>query len=214
MLPKIDGYAVCELIWKQSDIPIIMITALSDEENQIKGLDLMADAYITKPFSMPVLLRKIGAVHRRSQGNQKGEKNRMLVYQNLRLDLDNYQVFAAGEMIPLTKQEFEILKMLLENQGKVMIGELLLEQFSNQHSITVTLKNAKEEEVSTERADGERVFAESDAVAVAPAPILEEYHISMKEPKAVYEFQYKGSPEKYTLSIDGISQAAAPLQQP
>ena len=66
MLPKIDGYAVCELVRKESDIPIIMVTALSDEEDQMKGLDLLADDYITKPFSMPVLLRKIGAVLRLS----------------------------------------------------------------------------------------------------------------------------------------------------
>ena len=128
MLPKIDGYAVCELVRKESDIPIIMVTALSDEEDQMKGLDLLADDYITKPFSMPVLLRKIGAVLRRSQRNQKGEANRMLLYQQLRLDLDNYQVFVAGKETSLTKREFEILKMLLENQGKVMTREILLEQ--------------------------------------------------------------------------------------
>ena len=128
MLPKIDGYAVCELVRKESDIPIIMVTALSDEEDQMKGLDLLADDYITKPFSMPVLLRKIGVVLRRSQRNQKGEANRMLLYQQLRLDLDNYQVFVAGEETSLTKREFEILKMLLENQGKVMTREILLEQ--------------------------------------------------------------------------------------
>ena len=128
MLPKIDGYAVCELVRKESDIPIIMVTALSDEEDQMKGLDLLADDYITKPFSMPVLLRKIGAVLRRSQRNQKGEANRMLLYQQLRLDLDNYQVFVAGEETSLTKREFELLKMLLENQGKVMTREILLEQ--------------------------------------------------------------------------------------
>lgn len=128
MLPKIDGYAVCELVRKESDIPIIMVTALSDEEDQMKGLDLLADDYITKPFSMPVLLRKIGAVLRRSQRNQNGEANRMLLYQQLRLDLDNYQVFVAGEETSLTKREFEILKMLLENQGKVMTREILLEQ--------------------------------------------------------------------------------------
>ena len=128
MLPKIDGYAVCELVRKESDIPIIMVTALSDEEDQMKGLDLLADDYITKPFSMPVLLRKIGAVLRRSQRNQKGEANRMLLYQQLRLDLDNSQVFVAGEETSLTKREFEILKMLLENQGKVMTREILLEQ--------------------------------------------------------------------------------------
>lgn len=128
MLPKIDGYAVCELIRKESDIPIIMVTALSDEEDQMKGLDLLADDYITKPFSMPVLLRKIGAVLRRSQRNKKGEANRIMMYRDLRLDPDNYQVFVAGEEAALTKREFEILRMLLENQGKVMTREILLEQ--------------------------------------------------------------------------------------
>lgn len=66
MLPKIDGYGVCEVIRQKSDVPIIMLTALDGEENQIRGLDLQADDYITKPFSMPVLLRKIAAVLRRS----------------------------------------------------------------------------------------------------------------------------------------------------
>ena len=128
MLPKIDGYAVCEFIRKESDVPIIMITALSAEENQIRGLDLLADDYITKPFSMPVLLRKISAILRRRQEKERSEENQMLVYQELCLDLDNYQAYVSGEMVPLTKREFEILKMLLENQGKVMTRELLLER--------------------------------------------------------------------------------------
>lgn len=69
MLPRLDGYSVCELIRKQSEVPIIMLTALSGEEDQVKGLDLLADDYMAKPFSMPVLLRKIAAVLRRSSGN-------------------------------------------------------------------------------------------------------------------------------------------------
>ena len=66
MLPKIDGYGVCEVIRRKSNIPIVMLTALDAEENQIKGLDLEADDYITKPFSMSVLIRKIAAILRRS----------------------------------------------------------------------------------------------------------------------------------------------------
>ena len=66
LLPKIDGFTVCELIRKQSQVPIIMLTALGSEGDQIKGLDLQADDYVTKPFSMPVLLRKIAAVLRRT----------------------------------------------------------------------------------------------------------------------------------------------------
>lgn len=79
MLPKIDGYGVCELIRKQSDVPIIMLTALSGEEDQIKGLDLQVDDYITKPFSMPVLLRKIAAVLRRSN-RETDEKYQIITY--------------------------------------------------------------------------------------------------------------------------------------
>lgn len=62
LLPKIDGYGVCEAIRQKSDVPIIMLTALDGEQNQLKGLDLQADDYITKPFSMPVLIRRIAAV--------------------------------------------------------------------------------------------------------------------------------------------------------
>ena len=92
MLPKIDGYGVCELIRKQSDVPIIMLTALSGEEDQIKGLDLQVDDYITKPFSMPVLLRKIAAVLRRSN-RETDEKYQIITYGNLLLNCDSYEHF-------------------------------------------------------------------------------------------------------------------------
>ncbi len=75
MLPKIDGFSVCELIRKESDIPVIMLTALEEEEYQIRGLDLRADDYITKPFSVPVLMRKIAAVLRRVYRDGKIRKS-------------------------------------------------------------------------------------------------------------------------------------------
>ena len=65
-MPKVDGYGVCEIIRQKSDVPIIMLTALDSEQEQIKGLDLQIDDYITKPFSMPILIRKIAAVLRRT----------------------------------------------------------------------------------------------------------------------------------------------------
>ena len=95
MLPKIDGFAVCELIRKQSQVPIIMLTALSGEEEQIRGLDLQVDDYITKPFSMPILIRKIAAVLRRSGGLQEDE-HKTISYQNLVLDCDNYTATVNG----------------------------------------------------------------------------------------------------------------------
>ena len=117
MLPKIDGYGVCEVIRQKSDVPIIMLTALDDEENQIKGLDLQADDYITKPFSMPVLLRKMAAVLRRS--SKQNDMSHTMSYKNLTLDLDGYKVYAGEESIDLTPREFEILRELRSGRAHV-----------------------------------------------------------------------------------------------
>lgn len=127
MLPKIDGFTVCELIRRQSQIPIIMLTALNGEEEQIRGLDLQVDDYITKPFSMPVLVRKIGAVLRRSRRGQE-EGHQTLVYRNLVLDLDSYLAVVDGREYELTQREFEILRELLTHQGRVMTRQNLLDR--------------------------------------------------------------------------------------
>ena len=127
MLPKIDGFTVCELIRKQSQIPIIMLTALSGEAEQIKGLDLQVDDYITKPFSMPILVRKIAAVLRRSNQPQE-DKNCTISYRNLVLDLDSYTATVDGNTYELTQREFEVLRELLTNQGRVMTRQNLLDK--------------------------------------------------------------------------------------
>ena len=127
MLPKIDGFSVCELIRKQSQIPIIMLTALSGEEEQIKGLDLQVDDYITKPFSMPVLVRKIAAVLRRSNQLQE-DKHCTISYRNLVLDLDSYTAMVDGNTYELTQREFEILRELLTHQGRVMTRQNMLDK--------------------------------------------------------------------------------------
>lgn len=127
MLPKIDGYGVCELIRKQSDVPIIMLTALSGEKDQIKGLDLQVDDYITKPFSMPVLLRKIAAVLRRS--NRKSEESyQVIAYSNLLLNCDSYTATVDGVAYELTQKEFEILRELLTHQGRILTRQNLLDK--------------------------------------------------------------------------------------
>ena len=127
MLPKIDGFAVCELIRKQSQVPIIMLTALNGEEEQIRGLDMQVDDYITKPFSIPVLIRKIAAVLRRSIISQNQE-HQTVAYKNLILDLDSYSALVNGESYELTQREFEILRELLLNQGRVLTRQILLER--------------------------------------------------------------------------------------
>lgn len=127
MLPKIDGFSVCELIRKQSQIPIIMLTALSGEEEQIRGLDLQVDDYITKPFSMPVLVRKIAAVLRRSN-QQHDDQHCTISYQNLILDLDSYTAIMGDNTFELTQREFEVLRELLTHQGRVMTRQNLLDK--------------------------------------------------------------------------------------
>ena len=124
MLPKITGFSVCELIRKRSKIPIIMLTALDSESDQIKGFDLQADDYITKPFSMPILLRKIVAVLRRS--NSKNDDNFAIHYRDLTLDLDGYKAYVGKTEYDLTQREFEVLRELLIHQGKVLSRKNLL----------------------------------------------------------------------------------------
>lgn len=127
MLPKIDGFSVCELIRKQSQVPIIMLTALSGEEEQIRGLDLQVDDYITKPFSMPVLIRKIAAVLRRICQSQNDE-HRTISYQNLVLDCDSYTAAINQTVYELTQREFEVLKELLTHQGRILTRQNLLDK--------------------------------------------------------------------------------------
>ena len=125
MLPKIDGYGVCEVIRQKSDVPIIMLTALDSEQNQIKGLDLQADDYITKPFSMPVLLRKIAAVLRRTA--RQDETPQTLSYKTLTLDLGAYRVYSEQGNIDLTPREFEILRELILHKGRILTRQNLLQ---------------------------------------------------------------------------------------
>ena len=124
MMPRLDGYSVCEMIRNESSTPIILLTALDDEDSQLKGFDLLADDYITKPFSMPLVLKRIEAVLRRSQA---GEKSSVLAYQNVQLDTENYKVFVEGKEVTLTVREFDILRLLMENQGRVFTREQLLD---------------------------------------------------------------------------------------
>ena len=129
MLPKIDGFTVCEMIRKNSNVPIIILTALTDEESQLKGFDKLADDYITKPFSMPVLLKHIEAVFRRT--NNSNENTSILKYKNIILNTENYEVYVDNQKVTLTFREYEILKLFLENQGKVFTRDNILNSIWN-----------------------------------------------------------------------------------
>ena len=129
MLPKIDGFTVCEMIRKNSNVPIIILTALTDEESQLKGFDKLADDYITKPFSMPVLLKHIEAIFRRT--NNSNENTSILKYKNITLNTENYEVYVDNQKVTLTFREYEILKLFLENQGKVFTRDNILNSIWN-----------------------------------------------------------------------------------
>ena len=113
MLPKIDGYGVCEVIRKRSQVPIIMLTALSDEENQLRGFEQQIDDYIPKPFSPRILLCKIAAILRRRTAENQNPS--LLSYQ-------------GGNEVVLTSKEFALLRLMLENQGKVFTRQMLLDR--------------------------------------------------------------------------------------
>ena len=170
MLPKIDGFGVCELIRKQSQVPIIMLTALGGEEEQIRGLDLQVDDYITKPFSVPILIRKIAAVLRRS-GQTQDEGHKTIAYQNLLLDLDNYTAMVDGTAYELTQREFEVLRELLTHQGRIMTRQNLLDKlwrydfYGDERVVDTHIKNLRKklgiEFIQTVRGVGYRIDKES-----------------------------------------------------
>lgn len=147
LLPKVDGFAVCEIIRKESKVPIIMLTALDDDDSQMKGFDTLADDYITKPFSMPLVVRRIEAVLRRI--DEQVEDLSVIQYKNIRLDTESYEVYVDGENIALTVREFDILRLLLENQGRVFSRDNLLnsiwgyDYFGDEKIVNTHIKNIR-----------------------------------------------------------------------
>ena len=127
MLPKMDGFEVCQRIREFSNMPIIMLTAKGDDMDKILGLEYGADDYITKPFSMPILLRKIAAVLRRSKRGED-EKPQIITYGNLLLNCDSYAATVDGSDFELTQKEFEILRELLTHQGRILTRQNLLDK--------------------------------------------------------------------------------------
>lgn len=126
MIPKIDGYGVCEVIRQKSQVPIIMLTALSDEKNQIKGFEQQIDDYIAKPFSPKILLYKIAAIFRR--GSTDTRKQNSIFYKDVCMDIEGFHLYHKGKEIVLTQKEFSLLRLMLENQGKVFTRQMLLDR--------------------------------------------------------------------------------------
>ncbi|WP_176521115.1 response regulator transcription factor [Bacillus toyonensis] len=125
MMPNLNGFEVAKMIRGQSNIPIIMLTALEEEHDQMKGFDLGIDDYITKPFSFHVLMRRVEAVLRRSNNQSKDNH---FVFRELHVDGDAYKVYVNRVEVPLTTKEFEILQLLLQNEKKVLTRENIVEK--------------------------------------------------------------------------------------
>ncbi|MBC6904069.1 DNA-binding response regulator [Saccharophagus sp. K07] len=123
MLPSIDGAAVCQKIRAISDVPVIMVSALSEESHRLEGFSIGADDYICKPFNPRELMARIKAVLRRASPSEP----RLLSYGTIHMDLDERTVKVSGQPITLTQVEFRLLEVLLSNPSRVYSREELLE---------------------------------------------------------------------------------------
>ncbi len=124
MMPNLDGYSVCKMIRQSSNVPIIFLTALNEESEQLKGFELECDDYITKPFSFNLLIQRVKAVLRRGKSNLS---NDFLSFEKIKLDLNTYSVQLEDKNIELTLKEFNILKTLIEKYPQVITRESLLD---------------------------------------------------------------------------------------
>jgi DNA-binding response OmpR family regulator len=125
MLPNIDGREVCRILRRESDVPIIMLTALSEEIDQVTGLEIGADDYITKPFSVRTLVARVRALLRRTRGDVKTPG--ILRVGELEIDSAKYSVMFKGISIKLTPNEFKLLFLLADRAGQTLTREQLLD---------------------------------------------------------------------------------------
>jgi len=126
-MPKLNGYEVCRRVREISDVPIIMLTALGREEDIVKGLDLGADDYLTKPFRVGELLARIRANLRRAQTDPLPIEALTYSDDYLSIDLDARRVTVKGEVVKLTPTEYKLLAMLVKNKGRLLEFRQLLE---------------------------------------------------------------------------------------
>lgn len=151
MLPKADGFSVCKKIREKSAVPIIMLTAREEEVDKVLGLELGADDYMTKPFSLRELMARVKANLRRTQIAQKSDgENDIMTFGELTIDTEKYEVRKKDMVIPLTFREFELLKFLATKKGKIFSREQLLnkvwdyEFYGDVRTVDVTIRRLRE----------------------------------------------------------------------
>jgi two-component system OmpR family response regulator len=129
MLPKLSGFEVCRIIREESAVPIMMLTAKTDETDKVVGLELGADDYVTKPFSMRELIARVRAMLRRIQVSETPlTYDRFFKMGDIEIDIGRHQAFLKGSALELTPKEFEILTFLATNKGLVFDRNSLLEK--------------------------------------------------------------------------------------
>ena len=158
MLPKMDGLSVCKRIKNSYNVPILMLTAKDTEIDKILGLELGADDYITKPFSVRELIARVKANLRKvenlsmpkGENDQSKKKENKIIVNDLELDLDKFEVKIRGEIIDLTVREFEVIKFLASQPGQVVTRETLLEKvwgyeyYGDIRTVDVTVRRIRE----------------------------------------------------------------------
>ncbi len=144
MLPDGNGFDLFKKIRRYSDLPVIFLTAVDDEDGVVNGLELGADDYITKPFSTRELIARIKRV-----ANKNSKKN-IITVSGVTLDLDKSAVFENGKQLELTALEYKLLSLLMQNAGKVVTRELIFEKiwdvsgnFVNDNTLTVYIKRIR-----------------------------------------------------------------------
>ena len=153
MMPGMDGFDVCKTIRRNSNVPIVMLTAKSEELDKVLGLELGADDYITKPFSVREVLARVKAQLRRVniQEREMQIKDEVVIsIGDIMIDKDAYQVYGAGKPLELTLREYELVLFLAEHAGQVFTREELLnhvwdyEYFGDARTVDVTVRRARE----------------------------------------------------------------------
>ena len=159
MLPKVDGLTVCKRLRHTLNVPILILSAKDEEIDKILGLELGADDYITKPFSVRELVARVKAnlrkvenmsIARMENDNTNKKKENKIIVNDLELDLDKFEVKIRGEIIDLTVREFEVIKFLASQPGQVVTRETLLEKvwgyeyYGDIRTVDVTVRRIRE----------------------------------------------------------------------
>jgi DNA-binding response OmpR family regulator len=126
MMPKLDGIATCNRIRQFSNVPIILLTALGDEQNKVNGLNIGADDYVVKPFSATELVARVRAVLRRTEGQKDSNESRIFFHGNLKIDIAKAEVWKNDHQVYLSATEYKLLIHFAHQLGKVLTAEELL----------------------------------------------------------------------------------------